>query len=308
MSMKRKLVKQGIKALTITIPAEWARKNNLKPGDEIDLLEQEDALTLSTEKQQPLKEITVDVSGLLPRLADRFMARSYQKGYDKIIIKFDNPELMHAIKDKIPELMGYEILKTGKNLLEIQILSTQLNVDFDMMLRRALLLLMDMAKNCHDAWKNSDKEALKNIFHQDFDVNRFTYFCLRTLNKSPKIMSFGRSILYYLIENLEDLGDELKALGDVLTKIKPKKEILEILEKLNEMFRLSYEFFYKPKKEQAVKAFLLSKEIKLLVEKALKTDNVDEIKALISIQLSRRIIYHLTTMRLDTLKELSGEE
>jgi phosphate uptake regulator len=305
--MKRKLVKQGIRALTITLPSDWVRNNHLNPGDEIDLIEQENTLTVSTEKQQPLKEIIVDVSGLLPRLADRFMARAYQKGYDKITLKFDDPDLMMAVKNKIPELMGYEILKTGKDFLEIQILSTQLDINFDTMLRRALLLLMDMSKTCEDAWKKRNKKTLENIFFQDFDVNRFTYFCLRSLNKSSKIMSFGRSILYYLVESLEDLGDELKVLGKLLTTIKPKKEILDILNKMNEMFRLSYEYFYKPKKEQAVRAYKLYKEIKSLTDKSLKTDNLDEIKALIAIDFSTRIIYHLTTMRLDTLKELSGE-
>lgn len=120
-------------------------------------------------------------------------------------------------------------------------------------------------------------------------------------------MNFGSSIIYYLIESLEDLGDELKALGKILADLKPKKEILNILSKMNEMFRISYEFFYKPEKTKALAAFKLSKEINSLIEKAFQTGNVEEIKALISIDFSTRIIYHLTTMRLDTLKELSGE-
>ena len=306
MLMKRKLVKQGTKALTVTLPASWVEKNNLRQGDEIELIELDDSLVISTEKRQPTKEITVDVSGLLPRLADRFMARAYQKGYDKIIVKFDNPELMMAIKNKIPELMGFEMLNISKNEIEIQVLSSQLDLDFDVILRRAFLILMDMAKTCHDAWKSGDKTSLENIFYQDFDVNRFLYFCLRFLNKSQKIISFGRSILYYLIESLEDLGDELKELGMHLAKIKSDKEILEILNKMNEMFRASYEFFYAPDKSKAVKAFKLNKEISSMVENTLGTKNRELVKALISIEFSIRIIYHLTTMRLDTLKELGG--
>ena len=308
MVMKRKLVKQGVRALTITLPSDWVSKNNLNPGDEIDLIEQDSSLMISTETKQPLKEITVDLSGLIPRLADRFMARSYQKGYDKIIVKFDNPEIMQAVQKKVSELMGYEILKADKDELEVQVIAGQLDIDFDTMLRRSLILLMDMSKTCHDAWKNEDNKALENIFYQDLDVNKFTYFCLRYLNKSSKVVAFGTSILYYLIEGLEDLGDELKALGKLLTQTKPKKEILAILNKMNEMFRLSYEFFYKPEKEKAIRAFQLSKEIEELLEKALHTKDVNEIKALISIDFSTRIIYHLTTMRLDTLKELGGEK
>jgi hypothetical protein len=176
------------------------------------------------------------------------------------------------------------------------------------MLRRALLLLMEMSKTCHDGWKKGDKKALENITHQDFDVNKFTYFCLRELNKSQKMMSFGSSILYYLIESLEDLGDELKKLGMILSKIKADKKILDIIDKMNEMFRISYEFFYTPKKDSAVQAFKLYKEIKKAIEENLNAKSKDMIKALISIEFSVRIIYHLTTMRLDTLKELSGSK
>jgi phosphate uptake regulator len=305
--MKRKLVKQGLNALTVTLPSSWVKKNNLNPGDEIDLIETDDSLSISTESKQPMKEIRVDVSGLLPRLADRFMARSYQKGYDKIIVKYDDPELMLAIKNKVPELMGFEILNTTKTEIDIEVISTELHLDFDTILRRALLILMDMAKTCQTAWKVGDKKSLENIFYQDFDVNRFTYFCLRELNKSQKMMSFGRSILYYLIESLEDLGDELKELGKILARIKADESTLHILDKMNEMFRMSYEFFYTPEKEKAVKAFKSYKEISSLIDKRLETKSKDLIKALISIDFSTRIIYHLTTMRLDTLKELSDK-
>lgn len=307
MAMKRKLVKQGMRALTVTIPSSWADKNGLHAGDEVELIEFDDALSISTDKKQPTKEITVNVSGLQPSLADRFMARSYQKGYDKITVKFDDHELLLAIKNKVPELMGFEILNISKNEIEVQVVSSHLDLDFDVILRRAFLILMDMAKTCHDAWKSNDKKSLENIFQQDFDVNRFLYFCLRHLNKSQKVTSFGRSIIYYLIESLEDLGDEMKELGRQLTKSKPDDGILHILSKMNEMFRISYEFFYSPDKNRVARAFKLSKEISVLIDKALEAKNKDLIKALISIEFSTRIIYHLTTMRLDTLKDLGGE-
>ncbi len=308
MIMKRKLVKQGLRALTITLPASWVESHQLKPGDEIDLIEADKSLVISTKEKHIIKDIIVDVSGLLPRMADRFIARAYQKGYDKIIVNFDDPDLMLAIKNKIPELMGFELLNIGKDSLEVQIISAELNLDFDTMLRRAFLILLDMGATCHDAWKKGDKKALENIFYQDFDVNKFAYFCLRTLNKSSKMMTFGSSILYYLIEELEDLGDEFKAIGTILAKNKPDKDVLDIIAKLNELFRISYEFFYDPKKDKAVRAFKMNQEIKSLIDSIVDKKNKDMIKVLIGLELSNRIVYHLTTMRLDTLKELSGNQ
>ncbi|HLG24801.1 MAG TPA: hypothetical protein VI564_07775 [Candidatus Nanoarchaeia archaeon] len=304
--MKRKLVKQGLRALTITVPSSWVQKNDLKAGDEIDINEADDNLFISTEKQRPIKEISVDVSGMLPRLADRFMARSYQKGYDKLRIKFDSPELMLAIKNKVPELMGFEILRIEKNEMEIQAITRELELEFDVMVRRAFLILMDMAKTCQDAWKSNDSKALENVVYQDFDANRFLYFCLRDLSKNQKRISFGRLILYYHIETLEDLGDELKELATTLSRIKPDKQILGILNKMNELFRMCYEFFYKPEKNKATSAYLLSKEISKMIYESFDSKSKDLNKALMLIECSIRVMTSLVTMRLDTLSELKG--
>ncbi len=305
--MKRKLVKQGVRALTITVPSSWTQKNNLSAGDEIELEELDNTLLVSTQNIQMTKEITVNMSGFLPRLADRFLARAYQKGYDKITIIYDDQKVLLALKQKVPELLGYEILHTTKNTLEIQVISQHIDLDFDVLLRRGLLLLLDMAETCVTAWKNNDSAALKQIFEQDYDVNRFMYFCLRYLNKTTQRASFGRSILYYLIESLEDLGDEFKKLGLLLATTKLDTDILQILKQMNIMFRLSYDFFYKPNKIKAVEAFTSYQQIFAFIDTLFeKKKNPTLMKALFRIQASVNIIYHLTTMRLDTLKELGG--
>ena len=85
------------------------------------------------------------------------------------------------------------------------------------------------------------------------------------------------------------------------------KEVWNILDKMNEMFKISYEFFYTPERNKAVRAFELYKKISSMINEGLGKNNKELIKALISIDFSTRIIYHLTTMRLDTLKELSDK-
>lgn len=304
--MKRKLVKQGLRALTITLPSSWIKNNSLCPGDEIDVSLFENALMISSESKKVDKEIIVNFSGLIPNLAAAFIARAYQKGYDKITIKFDDPELMLAVKKKVPELMGLEILDVTNNKIEIQIISDSTNLDFDLLLRKAFFIIMDMGKTCEEGWKAKDKKALENICCKDFDVNKFTYFCLRELNKSKKMVSFGNSVLYHLIEGMEDLGDELKVLGKTLSKIEVDDDVMTTLKKMNKLFRTSYDFFYSPQKPKAVEAFNTYREIQKMMDEKLGTKGKELTKAMVSIDFSRRIIYNLTTMRLDTLKERVG--
>lgn len=275
-------------------------------GDELEIRENGGSLAISTEKVGYTEEITVDVSGLTPKLADRFLARAYQKGYDKITVKFDKPEFMIAIQNKVKELIGFEVMEQNKNSCVVQSISSKLEVDFDSLLRKAFLMTLDMANDCLEALKNNDIKTLENLHHKDFDVNKFCYFCLRAINKGQH-EGFGTYILYYLVELLEDVGDEYKALAKILVNAKSKKEIVSILTKANEVFKLGYEFFYKPEKSKVVNAIQLYNETKLEIENTFgKLKNTNDLKALATIDYILKMVYHYPTMRLDTLKELSG--
>lgn len=304
--MRRKLVKQGKAALTLTLPSEWISKNNLQQGDEVEVIESYNSLNVMAEKRASSMELKVDLSGLPPRLVDIFLTRAYERGYDKMTIKYDSDQLV-IIKDKVAELIGFEILNVEKIFLEIHTISSDLNLDFNTMLKRAFLILMDMAKTCEDSWKKSNAKELENVVYQDLDVNKFTYYCLRSLNKSPKLMTFGRSALYFQIEELEDLGDELKNLAMILSKLKFEKNINSILVKFNELFKLCHESYYSPGREKAIKTHEIGEELRLMIEKQLPAKDLDSAKALNKIDFMRTILYHIATMRLDALEELKKE-
>ena len=305
-NIKRRVIQIANSTQLISLPRKWSLKYNIKKGDELEITENGSKLSISTEKIPHVEEIVVDVSGLTPRLADRFLARAYQKGYDKLTIKFDKPELMIAIQKKVPELLGFEIMEQDKNSCVIQTISSKLEVDFDSLLRKAFIITLDMADTCLEALKNNDAKTLENLYNRDFEVNKFCYFCLRVINKGQH-EGFGTYILYYLVELLEDVGDEYKALAKKLVNIKSKNEIIKILAKTNEVFKLGYEFFYKPEKMKAVKAIELYNEIRGEIENVFgKMKNSSDLKALTTIDYILKLVYHYPTMRLDTLKELGG--
>src|SRR3989344_5348913 len=66
MFMKRKLVRQGGSAMTITLPSDWVKRFKLEGGDEIDLEEQQGKLIISTEAGKKENSIELSVSGLGP--------------------------------------------------------------------------------------------------------------------------------------------------------------------------------------------------------------------------------------------------
>ncbi len=118
---------------------------------------------------------------------------------------------------------------------------------------------------------------------------------------------FETYILYYLIESLEDVGDEYKALAKHLAKIKTKKKnLIDVISKVNELTKISYDFFYKPEKEKAVRSITLYNEVREEIRNLLTTKDINEVASLNSLDIIARIVYHYPTMRLDTLKGLGG--
>ena len=82
--MRRKVIKQGHNTLTVTLPGKWVNKMGIKPGDELDVTDQDRGLLISTEKGPNLSSITVDISDLTPALIWRYILSAYRAGYDEI--------------------------------------------------------------------------------------------------------------------------------------------------------------------------------------------------------------------------------
>ena len=92
--MKRKIMRQGLSAFSITVPESWIRDNNLKVGDEIELKIRDRDIVLSpypTGDVLPFqKEIDAAGQDITTLLKD--VIRYYRLGYRKIII-FDYREV-----------------------------------------------------------------------------------------------------------------------------------------------------------------------------------------------------------------------
>ena len=48
--MKRKIIKQGHNTLTVTLPSKWVKDLNLSAGDEIELIEKDKSILITSEK------------------------------------------------------------------------------------------------------------------------------------------------------------------------------------------------------------------------------------------------------------------
>ncbi len=134
--MRRKVIKQGHNTLTVTLPGKWVNKMGIKPGDELDVIDQDRGLLISTEKGPNLSSITVDISDLTPALIWRYILSAYRAGYDEIRVigigqsrkNIDSP---FSYKTNLDYIMKKKASMTSPNDIIIFSTSSTMRTAFD---------------------------------------------------------------------------------------------------------------------------------------------------------------------------------
>jgi len=245
--IKRKIVLHGPSTLTISLPASWVKKFNIKKGDELNLEEFGNELRINPEKEFGLGKKQIDIKDL-KRLGKTYLTSSYRQGYSEIDLNYNNNNYIKTIQDILSkEITGFEIIKQSSNSCMIKDLTGHNKNEFDNALRRIWLLVIDLSKESLNAFKKKDIVGLKEMYLMDQSINKFSNYCLRLLIKRGHADFKKTSLYYHLIKSLEEIADHYKDLctfySDNIKKI--DDDLIIIFTKVNEHLDEFYELFYK---------------------------------------------------------------
>ncbi|MEK6818534.1 MAG: hypothetical protein AABY10_01220, partial [Nanoarchaeota archaeon] len=87
--MKRKLVKHGEATLMVSVPSKWIKQKNLGKGDEVDIIESDGNLVVSTERKYKKKEKEITFSSEPESSLRMVIANAYRSGYEKLVVRFE---------------------------------------------------------------------------------------------------------------------------------------------------------------------------------------------------------------------------
>ena len=246
--IKRKVVLHGPSTLTISLPASWVKKFNIEKGDELNLEEFDNELRINAEKDLGLERTQIDIKDL-KRLGVTYITSSYRQCYGEIDLSYADSRYIRTIQDILSrELIGFEIIKQGSNSCLIKDLTGHTKDEFENVLRRIWLLIIDLSEESLNAFRRRDVARLKEIHLMDQSINKFSNYCLRLLIKRGHA-DFKKTPLYYhLIKGLEELADHYKDLctfySDNIKEIDDRLVIVfgRVNEHLNEFYQLFYKY------------------------------------------------------------------
>ncbi|MBI3052032.1 phosphate uptake regulator PhoU [Candidatus Woesearchaeota archaeon] len=244
--MKRRLIQIGKSTLLLSVPRDWVKSNNLAKGDEVDINAVQEKLIISSESKPAREKISVDISeykDMLPRLVYAI----YRAGYDEVELRSNNPEEMNRIKSVIwKETVGFEIMDQGKDFCRIINLTGKLD-DLPHILRRLFLVTLTISEEACNSVKQ--KSGYDNILYLEKENNRISTTLIRAMNKFGSHGYKKTGPLYYIVQELERIGDQYKFLAQHFIEADGKAEvrpaIAELLTDVSVLLRQAYELFYK---------------------------------------------------------------
>lgn len=271
-SMKRRVIKQGHNTLTLTLPTDWVKLFNIKPGDEVDVSKRESGLFISTEKNNEELKATLDIREMnIPVIWKYFMAY-YREGYDEIKVIFDpgtlyptpfrfySKYLSHqaqppkysafdTIRAITSRFIGLEIIENSKDCCIIRDMGAPSTKEFDSSLRRIFLLIQQMAEDSIKALNEKNSDYPKSIQDTDITIDKLHDYCIRVLNKTNFKEIKKAHIIFSMLNLLELVGDEFKHIADQLTTIEFKdrdlSKVSPIAEKMVSQINKFYQLYYK---------------------------------------------------------------
>ncbi len=244
--MKRRLVKQGDNALTVTIPSSWIKENQLKAKDEIDIEEHDDSLLISTKAKKALKSINLPLKSSNEKYIDATFRNLYINGYDEIQVRFGSEEDLLKVAKAISQLIGYEIVSQKEGECLVKNISSSEDQEYESIFKRifyTVFLMHELVDNAmNGVYPKTDQGKMDELSK---NASKFSCFCRRTLFKSNIYRNEEGLAKYVVINYVHMVARNYAAIYSWVSRsnTSPKKEAQAYSKEVNTLFHLLFEAY-----------------------------------------------------------------
>lgn len=186
--MKRNLMLMGGKTYIISLPAGWIKKHGLKKGQELEVEDENNKVTISASGfKTDRKSLTIECA----KQCREKLIKAYQLGYDEVKLSggINHEEIQQVINDFMP---GFEIISARKGLSIIRCISEIAEIEVEPLLRRALLLISGTGKLSALRLINMCKRAISKKGYNNYGKSLLLYSLLSDMEKAATGITKGR--------------------------------------------------------------------------------------------------------------------
>ncbi|MCW4025777.1 MAG: phosphate uptake regulator PhoU [Candidatus Bathyarchaeota archaeon] len=260
---QRKLQVTGGSTFILSLPKDWATRNELKKGSSMVVREEEDG-TLSVAPSKFAKKEKQEEAFIRATLTDnseaimRTAISAYLTGYNIIHIRAQGQKMLSTkLRNHLKNfarnyLVGTEIVTDTPTDLTLQVLLNYPELTVQNALSRMSIIASSMHKESIGAFRKADNTAAKSVIETDREVNRFGLYVVRLLKlavSNPRIvkeigLSNQKDCLGYRL-----IAKAVERTADHATKIAENTLLLKgeinptVSEKISELSALAISMF-----------------------------------------------------------------
>lgn len=266
MAEKRTLQALG-GSLYLSLPAPWINRFHLEKGSEV-FLDIDEAGALRVHPVGNRESISKNSVILYDLFVFRNLIREYLIGSDSIMVKKNSPftqQEREQIASCVDRLLNLEIIDEGTQYITIQNLKAEMPLD-KMIARMYFLtrsMMEDLKANVGKEVNKVNKDIVRSVIERDVLVGKFYLACIMQ-QRALLTQSWNSSYTFVeildlrlLIERIEIIGDEVKALAQVL--LEGGKVAKRDLEFVYALYETAYNAYQK-KDVQSAQQFWISEK------------------------------------------------
>ena len=278
---QRKLQITGGSTYILSLPKDWATRNELRKGSLMVFHEEEDGslsiIPSKLEKRQKQDEAFIRVPpNVNPNAIMRTAISAYLSGYNVLHVKPQNqPALPSRLRNHLKTLarnylVGTEIVMDTPADLTLQVLLNYPELTVQSALSRMSIIASSMHKEAISGLRNLDFSTAKSVIETDREVNRFGLYIVRLLKlvvSNPReVKEIGlnspRDCLGYrlIAKSVERTADHATKIAENLLLMKDPLSG-ELLERISQMSSLAVSMFENSMEALFKKDFVLAESV-----------------------------------------------
>ena len=229
--MRRKLIKQGLGALTICLPKQWVVQTSLKGGDEVDIDVLGKGLVINAKGKPIKREIQLKITTTSKEYLRNLLNQLYRAGYDKITLNLKSQEQSILAQKFIQMfLLGFEITKNSGKSVTAESISEPGEEKNKLMLRRIFFIIQESFQILNQD-KNFSK--VRDINRNTRKVTQYDNFLRRSYAKFPSQKDY---FSWELVNALLLIQHSFYHIYLKKIKIKKNKELAELFNNITTSF------------------------------------------------------------------------
>lgn len=248
--MRRKIIRQGNNSYTLTLPIRWIDEHRLKPGEEIEIVPEGDALRLQpvTGRDVPESTVEIDLQAFRGETVRGILNQLYRHGFDRIQLLVKDEAQRKIVRQTTKETMlGFQLIEETERRIVVQNIAEPSEEKLDVILRRLFLTIAHEGERILaqlQAGKlNGPERAETRLL-----VDNYTNYIRRTIIRRHVGGPRGSYVLYYMASLLSLIAHSHYYLARYIEQEKlvvKDADILDLHEEVLALFRLVYENHYR---------------------------------------------------------------